>query len=433
LSAAAAAAHDRAGLVISRIIFLFFSLAVLVIQPLRGVGALSSEMKGRTIDLMVLTRLSAWRIVTGKWVSLVSQSALLLAAIVPYLILRYFFGGMQLFSELLALGCVFLASGMLTAVMVGLSACGSLLVRGILPVLGTPLLVGSIFGVTLSGSLPATLEFFTLSSRGSWVVFAACLGIGAYLTWMALDFGASQIGPRAENRATARRLVCLAATFALAALGFWSNSGWIVVGLTVVLTPVIAVSFTEPGDLVPVVTKPFVRRGFPGLVCGRFLYPCWPAGVLFCVVPCAVVLAEGVLLARLDGTELNLLVAWLGSLLFPAVWVTLFRRKVRNAFATYVLILASSLILLFVVGLLQDAMRNEIVAWMFCWLPPAQAVMFAAGRVSHDLAMAVSCAVNGLYFLILFLAALIRFPVIRAAEIESANDRALTSDPPASA
>ena len=87
---------DQVGSMVSGIIFTFFAIAVLIVQPLRGISALASEVKGNTIDMMVLTRLSAWRIVFGKWVAIVSQSALLLATIIPYLILRYFFGGMNL-------------------------------------------------------------------------------------------------------------------------------------------------------------------------------------------------------------------------------------------------------------------------------------------------------------------------------------------------
>ena len=59
LLATTASGLDGAGLVVSRIIFLFFSLAVLVVQPLRGMNALYGEIKSSTIDMMVLTRLSA--------------------------------------------------------------------------------------------------------------------------------------------------------------------------------------------------------------------------------------------------------------------------------------------------------------------------------------------------------------------------------------
>ena len=88
LLAAVSASPDRAGQSVSSVIFFFFSLAVLVVQPLRGIGALHNEIRGSTIDLMVLTRMNAWRIVLGKWVAIVRKSEFLITAIVPYLIMR---------------------------------------------------------------------------------------------------------------------------------------------------------------------------------------------------------------------------------------------------------------------------------------------------------------------------------------------------------
>ena len=132
-SAGAAASSDQVGSLISGIIFTFFAVAVLIVQPLRGISALSSEVKGNTIDMMVLTRLSAWRIVFGKWVAIVGQSALLFSTIIPYLILRYFFGGMNLFGEMVFLFLMFFTSMALTAITVGLSGCTSAIIRGALP------------------------------------------------------------------------------------------------------------------------------------------------------------------------------------------------------------------------------------------------------------------------------------------------------------
>jgi ABC-type transport system involved in multi-copper enzyme maturation permease subunit len=140
-SAGAASTSDSVGGTISSIIFTFFSIAVLVIQPLRGTNALSSEVKGNTIDMMVLTRLSAWRIVWGKWIAIISQSALLFVTIIPYLILRYFFGGMNLVAEITALFLVFLTSMALTAVTVGLSGCSSVIIRAVVPIIGLLMLL----------------------------------------------------------------------------------------------------------------------------------------------------------------------------------------------------------------------------------------------------------------------------------------------------
>ena len=58
LFTAALASHENAGHLISRTIFFLFSCAVLIVQPLRGITSLSSEIKSDTIDLLCLTRLS---------------------------------------------------------------------------------------------------------------------------------------------------------------------------------------------------------------------------------------------------------------------------------------------------------------------------------------------------------------------------------------
>ncbi|HEX7262242.1 MAG TPA: hypothetical protein VF258_10545, partial [Luteolibacter sp.] len=110
LTASAVSESDSAGSFASGVIFTLFAGAALLVQPMRGMNALSVEIIGNTIEMMVLTRLSAWRIVFGKWIAIVSQTALILITIIPYLILRYFFGGMVLMGELVFLSLIFLTS-----------------------------------------------------------------------------------------------------------------------------------------------------------------------------------------------------------------------------------------------------------------------------------------------------------------------------------
>jgi ABC-type transport system involved in multi-copper enzyme maturation permease subunit len=98
---------NSAGATASGMIFALFGIASLMVQPMRGVNALSGEITGNTIEMMALTRLTASRIVFGKWFAIVSQTALILITIIPYLILRYFLGGMVLVGELVFLTLMF--------------------------------------------------------------------------------------------------------------------------------------------------------------------------------------------------------------------------------------------------------------------------------------------------------------------------------------
>ena len=104
-------------------------LILIGIMPMRGFNALTDEIRMQTLDLLVLTRLSAWRIAFGKWVALVSQSALLTLSILPYVVLRYYHGGVDPFREAAGLFLLWLLSSGLTAVIVCFSTQRSLILR----------------------------------------------------------------------------------------------------------------------------------------------------------------------------------------------------------------------------------------------------------------------------------------------------------------
>ena len=75
-------------------------LPVLVVLPLNGLGAINGEIKANTLELIFLTRLTAFRIVVGKWLAIFVQCLLFICAVLPYLVLRYFIGGINLAAEL---------------------------------------------------------------------------------------------------------------------------------------------------------------------------------------------------------------------------------------------------------------------------------------------------------------------------------------------
>ena len=176
LTAGSAASSDAAGSFASGVIFSMFAGAALFIQPMRGVNALSSEISDNTIEMMVLTRLSAWRIVFGKWIAIVSQTALILVTIIPYLILRYFFGGMILAGEMVFLGLMFLTSMALTAIMVGLSGNSTKLVR-MLPFLGFIFAVNTVPSYLFRDGFKSFMNFCALSDSESRLAIAALLYI----------------------------------------------------------------------------------------------------------------------------------------------------------------------------------------------------------------------------------------------------------------
>ena len=411
LSAGAAASSDEAGEIISSIIFTMFSIAVLIIQPMRGITALSSEVKGNTIDMMVLTRLSAWRIVTGKWASIVSQSALLLVTIIPYLILRYFFGAMNLVGEIVFLAVLFLSSTTLTAVTVGLSATSSVILRTLLLI---ALPIGAFFlflllgvGRSLGGSGMST--YFALDTEDSRVFLSIYLAACAYLGFFMLSIGTSLIAPYAENHSTLRRLISLVVTIIAAVLGSMSFTDleWLPFFLTFVLLPVFAISLSEFAPLAAPTYRKFAKRGPIGQLAGLFLFPGWASGFFFCLVLIAISAAPFLLnQPSYSGKDHFIFgLACLAGLLFPAVIINTFRVNGPHRVSNYVVILIGSIVLSTVLAGITDSLSNENLLWLFCWIPPVLMILEESNRSPDDKVMIASLVICALYIVTLLLRA----------------------------
>ena len=414
LAAGAAATSDNSGQTISNIIFIFFSIAVIIIQPMRGIAALSSEVKGNTIDMMVLTRLSAWRIVTGKWFAIVSQSALIMVTIIPYLILRYFFGGMNLFGEIMFLALLFITSATLTAITVGLSASGSVILRSVLPMIALPfgayaMLIGLMFGMRSSGGgIAEAVSLSTTDSRiGVSLYIVACAYFGFYL----LSIGTSLIAPYAENHSTLRRLISLVVAIIAAVLASmdFTDPDALPIIFSLILTPAFAISLTEFAPLAAPTYSRFAKFGAAGKLAGFFLFPGWPSGVFFCALLTVVSAIPFVFNKGVTGSdEIMYGFMCLASMLFPAVLVNLLRTPGPQRVSNYVLFSLASGVLTSVLALIAESMSNRGFLWIFLWIPP---VLFALEGMagSDDAVLAASVILSAILFGALFVMALANY------------------------
>jgi hypothetical protein len=377
LSSSAASSMDSAGSFASGVIFTMFAIAALFIQPMRGVTALSSEITGNTIEMMVLTRLSASRIVFGKWIAIVSQTALILITIIPYLILRYFFGGMVLLGELVFLSLIFLTSMALTAVMVGMSGTNAKLTR-VLPVVGFIFMLQIISGVLFRGGFNNFMSFCTLSDWESRVGILSYLCFITYLGWCALSHGISIIAPAAENHSTLRRLIALGLTCVAVAVGFHplvdAHVPLLIFGI--ILAPAVITALTEPSNLLPPIYTPFLKRGLPGRLAAAFLLPGWPAGVFYSILLLAVSTAGFLATARpaispSEMTEIAIYtLAIVGGILLPALLAANFSKQESKRFTNFLVFLLASVILTIIPAIFANINNHENYLWLFIWNPP---------------------------------------------------------------
>ncbi|MDB6134589.1 MAG: hypothetical protein JWM59_2832 [Verrucomicrobiales bacterium] len=314
---------------LNRSFFLIYCGLVCGVLPLRAVNALHDELSGAsTIDTLVLTRMSGWRITLGKWAAIAAQQVLVALTVLPYFIVRYFMGGVNVALELAWMG-VFLLLGLASsAVLTGFSWLKFFLLRAVV-MLGVTVAVGSFCMKRvkeLQGSTEDNFLVQVLREPGGCSLLALILTAVLHGMFFALDLGAARVGILAENRATRRRLVGLLVLGIHG--GLYGHAQWSLnriyssatsypgshrysshythgaeifellakfslplAGVTALLLMLQAL-LEKPVNLAPVLL-PFARKGRMGRLAGRLLYPGWPSGAVF-----SATLLTGVVAAR---------------------------------------------------------------------------------------------------------------------------------------
>ena len=199
----------------SAFFWIMIGLPVLVILPMGGLNAIGGEVKANTLELIFLTRLTAFRIVLGKWLAIFVQSLLLVCTVLPYLVLRYFIGGINISTELGVLAGMLALSAVLAACAVGISGYPTRLVRVISG------LAGIVAFFMVMGGLSYLLNSRGVTAMGpGWAEWLCALTFGGILLLAMLEIGAAKIAPPAENHSATLRLLGFAALAFSAAVAF---------------------------------------------------------------------------------------------------------------------------------------------------------------------------------------------------------------------
>jgi ABC-type transport system involved in multi-copper enzyme maturation permease subunit len=259
--------------------WLIVCVPLMLVMPSSGLGAISREKTANTLEPIFLTRLTARRILFGKWVALVGQTLLLIAAILPYSVLRYYLGGVNLATELQVLGYMVAGSALLSAVTIGVSPVMGKFGRIIVP-------IAIIIAIYITVAVVSEMEMGVMrpgSSGGfDWNLAAAVALQGIFGALLMLEVGAGKIGPVAENHSTPKRFMAVASV--LTAIFYSHAPGavwWMWLPAVFIAAVAMIEAVCEPIRTLTSVYRPFVRWGVPGRVLGRLLYPGWPAGFFF--------------------------------------------------------------------------------------------------------------------------------------------------------
>jgi hypothetical protein len=343
--------------------FWFFLTATLIfVMPIRGFSALSSEIKLDTIDLLSLTRLNALRITFGKWAALVAQTLLFVASVLPYIVMRYFFGGVDIFRELLLILGATLLSCLLTAITVGFSSFSSLLIR--------IAVIGSIFFFLFAGGMGLLVTStmgggsIGVSASVEWLDYLA-VGVSALFgIAFLLDFGASRIAADSANHSTRKRLSIVAFLLVLGTLaGFGASTPLCAIAGSLMLSLALIDALTEPPTLVPSVYRSFAKNPLSRLA-ARFLAPGWHTALgfftLLLVVAAALLQSIDLLDFSLsDKDNLLTFLSQAGVIVLPLPIIHLFIQRVthtRAFFSAYLLVqICLSAVAVFVTAVADSA------------------------------------------------------------------------------
>lgn len=92
-----------------------------ILMPMAGFFLMPQEIDEGNHEILLLTKLKRWQIVFGKFMTLWGLSVLTFTSLLPYIIIRYFIGGIEWFHELANSGSVISIAAVISAAAIAAS------------------------------------------------------------------------------------------------------------------------------------------------------------------------------------------------------------------------------------------------------------------------------------------------------------------------
>ncbi len=249
---------------------------LLTAAPLRALSGLSAELDSRTMDLLLLTRLDAWRIVWGKWVSLMTQTVLLAVTLLPYAVVRYFFGAVDLVTDFGVIAGLLAGGAVLTAVALWASGLPRVL-RVLMTIVAV---IAMFYSVNVFGMMRHGSVSFSGGATSAWLAWLQCLWAAALVLLYFLALAVRWFAPPAENHAILPRLIplgFLAPIPVLAMSGFVTEAaeqtGVALAGLGMAA----AVELAGTREVMTIHLRGWMARGGWRSALGPLFLPGWPS------------------------------------------------------------------------------------------------------------------------------------------------------------
>lgn len=387
---------------IDNLFWTLLGVGVLLIIPLRGLTVISAEQVGNKLDLLMLTRLSATKMVVGKWLAIAAQGLLVVISFLPYVVLRYFFGNVEVISELTYVGWLYLFSTLIAALSLALSGLPIWARIGI----GAVLLLGVLLSIDQLAYLPPSLFSHLPTILGT-------IAAMAIYTLTLLVLATSKLAPISENHTMRKRLIALGIGLAWLCASRWGSSNVatlvILATLPIVIFLMLAAVLERPVRLKSH-AEGFAKVGLLGRLAAQLLTPGWHSGIVFVLTMTALCLPA--LWKVAPSWPSNPRIVWMAyavltvaAILFPLPLIARFPRLRYQPLGYAFVHILSLLAFSFTYSFLPHGLkwREWETAWTALTVLPvasiASLIACSSGssqEVIADTSIVVSCVVTGI-------------------------------------
>lgn len=269
---------------VQAVVWASIQIPLLILFPARALFSVREEVVSQSLDLLQLTSLSPLRIALAKLLAIVTQALLYTLSLVPVLALRYFFGSVDILTDLQKLYGYFVLG---TA---GVSVCL------VLSSMTLPMMILGGLTVLVFLQIGSAFVHFLLSDLGGapHVTFAnlvlVSLLVLALLSGLCILLTAKSLAPRATSYARWLRLLPLAA---LLVVGLLTLAGKAVLdpGVALMIASLIAflwflqslTDILDPVDPLPITVRRIGASRFGVIQCWLFS-PGWASASIWITV-----------------------------------------------------------------------------------------------------------------------------------------------------
>lgn len=404
--------------------FFWFIVGVflLAILPIMGTNALGSENRESRLDLLVLSHLSARRITYGKWMAVIGQGTLLITALLPYLVLRYYIGSVEFHESLLIAFMLLILSAILTGIAVSLSVIKSVILRWI------TLVVLGFWGIpaVLSGLFSGFNSF-----SNAFASIPLLLITGTFVVALCMEFAAARFSPIRENHDTPKRLLLLGLLFVVIGGMYFEFDSEFVGGVFLICFGIVTWDgLCRQASNSPPVYEPFIRFGFIGRLLGRFLYPGWLPALFFCGLIGTIFFITLLLFGEnVDSEVIRATILVIGIYSVPFTMI-LYTPLVKLPYGRIMFLIQLCLGLLMVLLYLIDESTKLNFVYLACWIPTSVfflEMLNGLDTAKEDFFLNACAVTTGVSFILIGIKAVPQWRLATQMEKQARENRASRS------